>query len=120
MDQAATLIWILVAIIVVFLFALLAAVYKLFSLSRELQKVGKTLDALEGRLSEQERQLAAVRSALDQRGTGDMFEPLLQAFQSFKTKGWMGALTLLGSYVFRSYLGRRKQKALPKGGATEE
>lgn len=114
------LIWTLVAIIIVFLFVIAMAAFKLFSVSRELQKVHKALDKLEGRLAEQERQLAEVRSVLVDRGGGDFFEPFVQAIQSFKTKGWVGALTLLGSQLFRSYLGRKRQKALPKGGATEE
>lgn len=118
--EPTALIWTLVAIIVFLLFAFSWAVYGLLSIKAELGKVNRSLDKLEGRVAEQERQLAEVRSALVGRGGGDMFEPLLQAFQTFKSKGLVGALTLLGSHVFRSYLGRKRQKALPKGGATEE
>jgi hypothetical protein len=120
MDQAAVLIWILVAIVAVLLFAFTWAVFSLVSIKAELGKVNKSLDKLDARIAEQERQIAEVRAAVSRSGGGDMFEPFLQAIQSFKSKGLVGALTLLGSHLFRSYLGRRRQKALPKGGATEE
>jgi len=119
MDQVAVLVWIMIAVIAVLLFAVLAAVTKLWSVNRELQKITKSLDRLEGRISEQERQLAEVRASLDRKG-GDLFEPIMQAVHAFKTKGWAGALALLGGTLFRSYLGRRRQKALPTRGAVEE
>ncbi len=120
MDQVAGLVWTLVAVIAVLLFAVLAAVYKLWSVSKELAKLNKTLERLEGRVAEQERQLAEVRAALDTRGGGDAFGPFIEAFKAIKSKGWSGALTLLGTHLFRSYLGKRRQRSLPKTGAVEE
>lgn len=119
MDEVAGLVWTMVAVIAVLMFAVLFAVSKLWSVSRELSKLNKTLERLETRVSEQERQLAEVKAAVSQRG-GDMFAPLLEVFESVKSKSWSKAITLLGSFVFRSYLGRRQQKSLPKSGAEKE
>jgi hypothetical protein len=112
MNEAATLIWILVGIVVVLLLLFSWAVFSLVKVRMELGKLNKTLEGLEGRLGEQERRLAEVQASLDKKG-GDAFLPFVEAFQSFKTKGWLPALALLGGHLFRSYLGKRRQKALP-------
>ena len=112
-NEPSVLIWILVTLVVALIFLFVAAVYKLWGINRELQKLTKSIDKLDGRVAEQERQLAEVKAALDQGGGGDMFAPFLAAFQQVKSKGWMAALTVLGSHLFRSYLSKRRQKSLP-------
>ena len=120
MDQVAGLVWTMVAVVALLFAALTVSVVKLFGVNRELRKLNRTLQGLEARIGEQERQLAQVRAALDDRGGGDLFAPLVEAFKVFKSKGWAPALTLLGSHLFRSYLGRRRQKPLPSKGSSEE
>ncbi len=112
-NEPTGLILFLVAVVVILLSLFVAAVYKLWGISRELRKLTGTLERLEGRVAEQERQLAEVKAALDRRG-GDVFSPFVEAFQMVKSKGWMTALTMIGSHLFRSYLGKRRQKSLPE------
>ncbi len=111
-NEPTLLIWILVVFVLVLFTALVWTAYKLRTISQDLQRLTKTLDKVESRVAEQERQLAEVRAALDRRGN-DMFSPFLEAFQQVKSKGWMAALTVLGSHLFRSYLSKRRQKSLP-------
>ncbi len=112
-NEPSVLIWFLVAFVVVLLVALVMTAYKLWGITRELQKLTKSIDKLDGRVAEQERQLAEVKVALDQGGGDDTFAPFLAAFQQVKSKGWMAALTVLGSRLFRSYLTKKRQKSLP-------
>jgi hypothetical protein len=120
MGEPTFLLWTLIGIVFVLLLLLVFAASKLWSLARELQKLNQTLTKLDARLSEQERQLAEVRAALASRGSDGLLEPFVEAFKVFRSKGWLSALTMLGSHVFRSYLGKRRQRALPTKGTSGE
>lgn len=111
-SEPTALIWILVAFFVAALAAFFMTAYKLFTVSRDLRALTKTLDRLEARVAEQERQVTELRTALDQRG-GDAFGPFVEIFQQVRSKGWGAALSLLSSHLIRSYLGKRRQKSLP-------
>ena len=111
-NEPTALIWTLVAFFIAALAAFFFTAYKLWTVSRDLRALAKTLDRLETRIAEQERQVLELRSALDRRGN-DMFAPFVEVFQQVRSKGWAAALTLLGSHLFRSYLGKRRQKSLP-------
>lgn len=111
MNQPSALIWTLVACVGLMLFALFLTAYKLRTVSSELRDLTKSLDRLDARLSEQERRLAEVRSSLSEQGD-DAFAPFVAVFQRLKSKGWLAAMSLIGSHLFRSYLGRRRS-ALP-------
>ena len=113
MGEPTILLWTLIGIVFVLLMLLAFAASKLWSLARELQRLNQTLTKLDARLSEQERQLAEVRAALVNRGSDGLLEPFVEAFKVFRSKGWMSAVAMLGSHVFRSYLGKRRQRALP-------
>lgn len=113
MSEPTALIWILIGTILVLLLVLLVVASKLISISRELKKLNGTLSGLEARVAEQEKRLEEVRSSLDQRGGGDMLTPFVEVFNSIRSKGWVAGLTLLGGHLFRSYLGKRRQRALP-------
>jgi hypothetical protein len=112
-GEPTSLIWTLIGIVFVLLLVLAFAASKLWSLSRELQKLNQTLTKLDSRLTEQERQLAEVRAALASRGGDGLLEPFVEAFKMFRSKGWVSAVAMLGSHVFRSYLAKRRQRALP-------
>ena len=111
-SEPTALIWTLVVFFVAALAAFFVTAYKLWTVSRDLRALTLTLDRLEARVAEQERQVTELRSALVVRG-GDVFAPFVEVFQQVRSKGWAAALTLLGSHLFRSYLGKRRQKSLP-------
>jgi hypothetical protein len=111
-NEPTALIWFLVVFFIAALAAFFITAYKLWTVSRDLKALTRTLDRLEARIAEQERQVSELRSALDRRGT-DVFAPFVEVFQQIRSKGWTAALSLLGSHLFRSYLGKRRQKSLP-------
>jgi hypothetical protein len=112
MSEPTILIWTLVALVVVLMLGGVFAVYSLVKVRIELGRLHKTLERLEARVGDQERRLAELRASMEDRG-GDLFAPFVEVLKRFKSGGWVSALTVLGSHVFRSYLGKRRQKSLP-------
>lgn len=112
METPTALIWTMVAVIVVLLVFIAVFVANLNLLKKELAKTAKALDKLDARLGDQERHLQEIRAALDQKGA-DPIAGFVKAFRKWRTKGLVPALTLLGTQLFRAYLGKRRQKALP-------
>lgn len=117
-NEPTFLIWTLVFIIAVLLVVIVLVSVSLGQIKREFRSLNRTLDKLEARVGEQERQMAQVRSALERRGGGDLFAPIVEAVRALRSRGALSALTLIGSHLFRSYLGRRRQKSLPDDRAT--
>lgn len=108
----------MVAVIGVLMAALLTVALKMRDLRRDLKDMNRSLDRLERRIDHQEAQLDEIRSALaESRGGG--LEPIIDSWNALRSKGLVSALTLLGTHMFRTYLGKRRRKALPVGKATE-
>ena len=112
MEQPTFLMWTMAGVIVVLLVVVAVFAANLNLLKKELSKTAKALDKLDARLGDQERQLGEIRAALDQTGT-DPIAGFIKAFRKWRTKGLVPALTLLGTQLFRAYLGKRRRKALP-------
>ena len=113
-NEPTFLIWTLVVLCAGLMLLLVLVTSSLGQIKREFRGLNKALDRLEARVGEQERQMAQVRSALESRGGGDLFAPLMDILRAVRSRGALSALTLIGSYLFRSYLGRRRQKSLPE------
>ena len=98
---------------VVILAFLLVSIYShLKNLRRELGKFVSTLDKLETRLNEQERQLAEIKRAVSEQ-KDDPITAILTAVKNWRSKGLIPALSLLGTQLFRAYLGKKRRKSLP-------
>lgn len=104
--------WTLIAIIMVLLGLLTVIAVSLRNLRRELVKFSSALDKLETRLTDQERQLAEIRKAVSER-KDDPITAVINAVKKWRTKGLIPALSLLGTQLFRAYLGKKRRKSLP-------
>lgn len=113
MDQFSGLVWMMFGVIAFLMVTLFVVSLKLRAIQRDLKQLDKSLDTLGRRLDQQQARLDEIRSALDQ-GRGDAFGPILDIYKNLRTKGLVPALTLLGSFLFRTYLSKKRTKALPK------
>jgi hypothetical protein len=91
-------------------FLLLAAVV---GLKKSLQRIEKQSAALEKKISEQEKQIAGLRAALDESSSADPLVDVVELFSDWKQKGPAKTLTAVAVKLFGSYLKRRKTKSLP-------
>ena len=112
MEDAPFVIWVLMAIVLVLMAVLVTITVHLRNLRRDLKKFTSAIDKLESRLEDQERQLAEVRNVLSQR-RDDPITAVIEAVKKWRTKGLVPALTLLGTQIFRAYLGKKRRKSLP-------
>lgn len=112
MEGVPFVIWVLMAIVLVLTTVLVTITVHLRNLRRDLRKFTKSIDKLESRLEDQERQLAEVKNILSQR-KDDPISAVIDAVKKWRTKGLIPALTLLGTQLFRAYLGKKRRKSLP-------
>ncbi len=118
MDEATSLVWAMVAIIGILLATLFTVSLKLRAVQRDLKQLGKSLDSLENRLVQQEARLSDIRASMLQGQTSGL-EQVIDALRSLRTKGLIPALSMLGMHLFRTYLSKRRQRALPIGKVQE-
>jgi len=103
--------------LVIFLGAILIlSLIAMFQMVRKMKDMVGTLEKsvtqLNARVSAQEAQLSEIRASL-QKPSADSLLQVIEAFANVRNKGWMGAVTVLGSRLFRSYFQNRRAKALP-------
>lgn len=104
--------WLLMSIIMVLTTLLIVITISLRNLRRDLGKFTKSIEKLETRLSDQEQQLAEIKTVLSQK-RDDPITTAIEAIKNWRTKGLIPALSLLGTQLFRAYLVRKRRKSLP-------
>ncbi len=112
----------LIVLIAVFCGLLFVGVILLASalsgMRKQVESLQGKLDKIDGRLQQQEKEIAGLRAELDDRPS-DLMKGVVSAIKDFKAKGLVPALTVLGTTLFKAYLKKRKQRALPPAEDTE-
>lgn len=114
MGSVPILVWVLVLVIVVLMAMLLSMALALRALRRDLRALDSSLDKLNSRLDEQEARLEEIRRQVAS-ASSDPLTQFSELFKAVRSKGLVSALLMFGAGAFRTYLGRRRRKALPKG-----